>query len=58
MATVQRILQLLQAKTDAADQIDWGAALDLIHIKAHRSATGGRKSAAKAEIQPRRIQGP
>jgi transposase len=48
--TWQRILKLLQAKADASGQIDWnGAALDSTHIKAHRSATGARKAAAKAE---------
>jgi transposase len=48
--TWQRVLQLLQAKADASGQIDWdGAALDSTHIKAHRSATGARKTAAKAE---------
>lgn len=48
--TWQRILQLLQAKADATGRIDWdGAALDSTHIKAHRSATGARKTAAKAE---------
>jgi hypothetical protein len=44
------VLQLLQAKAGASGQIDWdGAALDSNHIKAHRSATGARKSAAKAD---------
>ena len=48
--TWQQILSLLQAKADANGQIDWeGAALDSTHIKAHRSACGARKSAAKAE---------
>lgn len=48
--TWQRILTLLQAKADASGRIDWdGAALDSTHIKAHRSATGARKTAAKAE---------
>jgi transposase len=48
--TWQRILKLLQAKADASGQIDWeGAALDATHIKAHRSATGARKTAAGAE---------
>jgi transposase len=48
--TWQRILPLLQAKADASGQIDWeGAALDSPHIKAHRSATGARKTTAKAE---------
>lgn len=48
--TWQRILTLLQAKADASGQIDWeGAALDSAHVKAHRSATGARKTAAQAE---------
>lgn len=48
--TWQRILTLLQAKADATGQIDWeGAALDSTHIQAHRSATGARKTIAKAE---------
>ena len=48
--TWHRIQQLLQAKADASGQIDWdGAALDSTHIKAHRSAAGAGKTAAKAE---------
>lgn len=48
--TWQQILSLLQAKADACGQIDWeGAALDSTHVKAHRSACGARKTAAKAE---------
>lgn len=48
--TWQRIFKQLQARADAAGQIDWdGAALDSTHIKAHRSAAGARKSLAKAE---------
>jgi transposase len=46
----QRILHALQARADAAGRIDWdGAALDATHIKAHRSATGARKTAPRAE---------
>lgn len=46
----QRILRQLQAKADASGQIDWdGAALDAAHIKAHRSATGARKTRSPAE---------
>lgn len=48
--TWKQILSLLQAQADANGQIDWnGAALDSTHIKAHRSACGARKTAAKAE---------
>lgn len=48
--TWQQILSLLQTKADANGQIDWdGAALDSTHIKAHRSACGAPKTAAKAE---------
>lgn len=48
--TWKQILSLLQAQADANGQIDWnGAALDSTHIKAHRSAYGARKTAAKAE---------
>ena len=45
-----RLLQTLQAQADARGEIDWdGAALDSTHIKAHRSATGARHQAARAE---------
>ena len=48
--TWQHILQALQAHADAAGDIDWdSAALDSSHIKAHRSASGARKRAAKNE---------
>ena len=48
--TWQHILQTLQAHADAVGEIDWdGAALDSSHIKAHRSAAGARKRAAKHE---------
>jgi transposase len=48
--TWQRILGILQVQADASGHIDWdGAALDSTHVKAHRSATGARKAAAKAE---------
>lgn len=45
-----RILWQLQGVADAAGKIDWdGAALDVTHIKAHRSATGARHRPARAE---------
>jgi transposase len=48
--TWQRLLRVLQAYADAHGLIDWdGAALDATHVKAHRSATGARKTAAHAE---------
>lgn len=49
-STWLRLLQTLQAQADARGAIDWdGATLDATHVKAHRSATGARKRAAKAE---------
>lgn len=48
--TWQRILTALQMQVDAEGNIDWdGAAVDSTHIKAHRSATGARKTSAKLE---------
>ena len=48
--TWQRILTALQVQHDAQGNIDWdGAAADSTHIKAHRSATGARKTSARLE---------
>ena len=48
--TWHRLLKILQAHADANDLIDWdGAALDSTHVKAHRVASGARKTAAPAE---------
>lgn len=46
----KRVLQVLQAQADAAGDIDWAeTALDSAYASAHRSATGARKEAARAE---------
>lgn len=45
-----KLLQTLQAHADQDELINWeGAALDSTHIRAQRSATGARKTPAKAE---------
>lgn len=49
-STWQRLLKVMQAAADEADLIDWdGAALDAMHVKAHRRASGARKKLSAAE---------
>ena len=42
--TWERLLQSVQARADAAGQIDWDVAVDSTSIRAHQHAAGARKA--------------
>jgi len=49
--TWDRLLQALQGRADAADELDWDACLDASVVRAHQHAAGARGRPSQADVK-------